>query len=91
MRKKGILVGININNKINFDESMIELKNLCQACEIEEVAHIKQNAKKVNSKFYMGSGKIKEVRDLILEKDVDVVVFNNELSASQLKNIYNHV
>lgn len=87
MRKKGILVGININNKINFDESMIELKNLCQACEIEEVAHIKQNAKKVNSKFYMGSGKIKEVRDLILEKDVDVVVFNNELSASQLKNI----
>ena len=26
MRKKGIIVGININNKNNFDESMIELK-----------------------------------------------------------------
>ncbi|MGL5379948.1 GTPase HflX [Clostridium sp.] len=87
MRKKGILIGININNKINFDESMIEFKNLCQACEIEEVAHIKQNAKKVNSKFYMGSGKIKELRDLIIDIGVDVVVFNNELSASQIKNI----
>lgn len=91
MRKKGILIGININNKINFDESMIELKNLCQACEIDEIAHIKQNAKKVNSKFYMGSGKIKELRDLIIDKDVDVVVFNNELSASQIKNIEDEI
>lgn len=91
MRKKGILIGININNKINFDESMIELKNLCQACEIDEIAQIKQNAKKVNSKFYMGSGKIKELRDLIIDKDVDVVVFNNELSASQIKNIEDEI
>lgn len=91
MRKKGILIGININNKTNFDESMIELKNLCQACEIDEIAHIKQNAKKVNSKFYMGSGKIKELRDLIIDKDVDVVVFNNELSASQIKNIEDEI
>ena len=29
MIKKGIIVGININNKNNFDESMEELKNLC--------------------------------------------------------------
>lgn len=91
MRKKGILIGININNKTNFDESMIELKNLCQACEIDEIAHIKQNAKKVNSKFYMGSGKIKELRDLIIDKDVDIVVFNNELSASQIKNIEDEI
>ncbi|MGL5315124.1 MAG: GTPase HflX, partial [Peptostreptococcaceae bacterium] len=91
MRKKGILIGININNKINFDESMIELKNLCQACEIDEIAQIKQNAKKVNSKFYMGSGKIKELRDLIIDKDVDIVVFNNELSASQIKNIEDEI
>ncbi|MGL5641384.1 MAG: GTPase HflX [Paraclostridium sp.] len=91
MRKKGILIGININNKTNFDESMIELKNLCQACEIDEIAQIKQNAKKVNSKFYMGSGKIKELRDLIIDKDVDIVVFNNELSASQIKNIEDEI
>lgn len=62
MIKKGIIVGININNKNNFDESMEELKNLCLACKIETVGQIKQNSKKVNSTFYMGSGKIDELK-----------------------------
>lgn len=44
MIKKGIIVGININNKNNFDESMEELKNLCLACKIETVGQIKQNS-----------------------------------------------
>ena len=41
MIKKGIIVGININNKNNFDESMEELKNLCLACKIETVGQRK--------------------------------------------------
>lgn len=87
MIKKGIIVGININNKNNFDESMEELKNLCLACKIETVGQIKQNSKKVNSTFYMGSGKIDELKNLVEENNADIVIFNNELSASQVKNI----
>ena len=87
MIKKGIIVGININNKNNFDESMEELKNLCLACQIETVGQIKQNSKKVNSTFYMGSGKIDELKKLVEENNADIVIFNNELSASQVKNI----
>lgn len=91
MRKRGILVGININNKSNFEESMIELENLCSACEIEAVACIEQNLKKINPTFYMGRGKIEELRNLILDNHVDIIVFNNELSASQIKNIEEEV
>ena len=40
MRKRGIIVGININNKNNFEESIIELKNLCIACDIEIVGEM---------------------------------------------------
>ena len=87
MIKKGIIVGININNKNNFDESIEELKNLCIACEIEIVGQIEQNLKKINPTFYMGSGKIDELRNLIEEKNAEIIVFNNELSASQIKNI----
>ena len=58
MRKRGIIVGININNKNNFEESIIELKNLCIACDIEIVGEMEQNLKKINPTFYMGSGKI---------------------------------
>ncbi|WP_343288001.1 GTPase HflX [Turicibacter bilis] len=87
MRKRGIIVGININNKNNFEESIIELKNLCIACDIEIVGEMEQNLKKINPTFYMGSGKIEELRDLIEEMNAEIIVFNNELSASQVKNI----
>ena len=69
MRKRGIIVGININNKNNFEESIIELKNLCIACDIEIVGEMEQNLKKINPTFYMGSGKIEELRDLIEEDE----------------------
>ena len=91
MRKRGIIVGININNKNNFDESIIELKNLCIACDIEIVGEMEQNLKKINPTFYMGSGKIEELRDLIEEMNAEIIVFNNELSASQIKNIEEEV
>ena len=91
MRKRGIIVGININNKNNFEESIIELKNLCIACYIEIVGEMEQNLKKINPTFYMGSGKIEELRDLIEEMNAEIIVFNNELSASQIKNIEEEV
>ena len=77
MIKKGIIVGININNKNNFEESIIELKNLCIACDIEIVGEMEQNLKKINPTFYMGSGKIEELRDLIEEMNAEIIVFNN--------------
>lgn len=91
MRKRGIIVGININNKNNFEESIIELKNLCIACDMEVVGKVEQNLKKINPTFYMGSGKIEELRDLIEEMNAEIIVFNNELSASQIKNIEEEV
>lgn len=91
MRKRVIIVGININNKNNFEESIIELKNLCIACDMEVVGKVEQNLKKINPTFYMGSGKIEELRDLIEEMNAEIIVFNNELSASQIKNIEEEV
>lgn len=91
MRKRVIIVGININNKNNFEESIIELKNLCIACDMEVVGKVEQNLKKINPTFYMGSGKIEELRDLIEKTNAEIIVFNNELSASQIKNIEEEV
>lgn len=91
MRKRVIIVGININNKNNFEESIIELKNLCIACDMEVVGEMEQNLKKINPTFYMGSGKIEELQDLIEKTNAEIIVFNNELSASQIKNIEEEV
>lgn len=89
MNKRGILVGVNLDNRADFNESMVELENLCAACEIDVVAIVEQNAKKINAKYYVGSGKIEELAYLSGVQEADIIVFNNELSASQIKNIEN--
>lgn len=40
-----------------------------------------------NSKTYIGSGKLKEVKEYVDEQDIDVIIFDDELSPSQLRNI----
>jgi len=87
MERKGIVVGININNENGFEESMVELKNLCMACDIEVIGELVQNSKQINKAHYIGSGKLDELKSLVNSEEVDIVIFNNELSSSQLRNI----
>jgi len=87
MERKGVVVGININNENGFEESMVELKNLCMACDIEAIGELVQNSKQINKAHYIGSGKLDELKSLVNSEEVDIVIFNNELSSSQLRNI----
>ncbi len=87
MERKGIVVGININNENGFEESMVELKNLCMACDIEAIGELVQNSKQINKAHYIGSGKLDELKSLVNSEEVDIVIFNNELSSSQLRNV----
>ncbi len=91
MNKRGIIVGLNKDNQVDYTESMVELENLCEACDIQVVAHVVQNAKKVNAKYYIGSGKLEELAYLRAVQEIDIVIFNNELSASQIKNIEDEI
>lgn len=81
--EKGLIVGVNINNQ-SFETEMIELKELCEACEIEILDEVTQNLQKENTKTYVGKGKIEEIKTAILAKDIDVVICNDELSPAQI-------
>lgn len=84
---KAVLIGVNVNNQKNFGESMVELENLVIACDMEVVGRADQNLKAINKATYIGSGKVEEVRNITDELQADVLVFNNELSPSQLRNL----
>lgn len=86
-KEKVLLVGANLNDNEDFLLSMIELASLADALELEVINSISQNIKDVTSSYYIGTGKVKEIRDYIKENHVDLVIFNNELSALQLKNL----
>ena len=86
-KRRAILVGVNVDNQIDFMESMEELENLAVACEMEIVARVEQNLKAINKTFYIGSGKVKELKDFLDNTEADILIFDNELSPSQLRNL----
>lgn len=87
LQQKAILVGVNLNHQEDFDYSMEELANLTEACHIEVVGTLTQNLPKVNKSHYIGTGKIGEVRGLIEGQEANLVIFNDELSPSQIRNL----
>lgn len=86
-KQKVLLVGVNLNDEFYFFKSMSELEELVKACQMQPIGSVVQNLKEINSAFYIGSGKLEEIKDKINELQPDLVVFNNELSPSQLKNL----
>ena len=85
--EKAILIGVNIKDQTDFRESMEELKNLAIARGLLVVGVLEQNLKSVHPAHYIGAGKVEEVRLLLAENKGNVLIFNNELSPSQLHNL----
>ena len=85
--EKGILVGVNIQNDSNFEYSMVELKELARALEVEVVGTITQNLERVTPSHYVGTGKIEEIKRFYDESGANLVIFNDELSPSQIRNL----
>ena len=82
---KAILVGVQLGEDISY--SMEELKGLCEAASIETIGSVIQNMEKPNTATLIGSGKVDEIRELVSNMEADLVVFNDELSGMQLRNL----
>ena len=83
---KGILVGVQYPQMTyDFDISMQELKQLAYACDIEVKAVVIQNLDTISPQYYIGKGKVMEIKELV-EQD-DIVIFNEELTPLQIKNL----
>lgn len=89
-KEKAILVLLNENNKFSEKEieyKIEELKELVRASNGEAKFTVVQNGLSINSKYFIGSGKSEEIKELAENNDIDLVVFNHELSGSQIKNL----
>ncbi|MCG4572060.1 GTPase HflX [Clostridium cochlearium] len=79
--EKAIIVGIEN------EESLDELAELVRACEVSVVGRIFQKKSKMDPALYIGSGKVSEVGLLAQKTGANVVIFDDELSGSQLRNL----
>ncbi|EAD8644631.1 GTPase HflX [Listeria monocytogenes] len=86
MEKKVLIVGISQKQK-DFDYSMEELANLAAANNMEVVGEIRQNIDRENRATYVGKGKVDEIKGLAEMQDARLIIFNDELSPSQIRNL----
>ena len=83
---KAILIGVNYDYmSYDLEISMQELIELAKACHIEVKEVIIQNLKQISSQYYIGKGKVDEIFKRL--DDVDMVIFNEELTPLQVKNL----
>ncbi len=86
-KDRALLVGVNIDYKENFLRLMDELESLAYACNIYVVGREIQNLPEVNKPLYLGKGKAEEIAQKVKALNIDVVIFNNELSHTQIRNL----
>ena len=80
-KEKAILVGINSIDDLD------ELNELLNTAGGIEVGRLVQNITKVDSAYFIGKGKLKELSKEVQIKNADLVIFDNELSGAQIRNI----
>ena len=64
-----------------------EFLELVKAADMEVVMHAKQHMKTVNSATYIGSGKVKEIKEMLESTAVDVVLIDHVLTPLQSRNL----
>lgn len=68
-------------------EYMDELEFLAYTAGAETMARFTQKTDKSDPKYFVGSGKLAEIKEYVAENDIDTLIFDDELTPSQLKNI----
>ncbi|GJQ09999.1 hypothetical protein GpartN1_g1790.t1 [Galdieria partita] len=85
-----IIVGVDCISEasdFSLEETMSELQELCQTAGLCVLAKTYQRLETPNPVTFVGTGKVNEIRNLLVLHDCDTVVFDCELSPSQQKNL----
>lgn len=90
-REKVLLVGVDTGEERDFEASMEELKQLAEACFMESVGLVTQKMEYVHQALYIGTGKVAEVKAAVEMLDADIVIFNDALTPSQIKNLQDEI
>ena len=84
-----ILVGVQAQTDevFDFESTMEELASLSETCQLNVQAEFTQNRQHFDNKYYVGKGKLEDIKAYIEMNDIDVLVANDELNNGTVKNI----
>ncbi|WP_100331006.1 GTPase HflX [Bacillus xiapuensis] len=88
LKERAILVGCQLDEQDGqFFYSMDELASLIETAQGEAVLMLTQKRDRIHPSTYIGKGKVEELKQLEEEFEPDLIVFNDELSPSQVRNL----
>ena len=87
--EKAVLVGLITpqQNEQKVKEYLDELAFLADTAGVEAVKNFTQKLDGPNSVTFVGAGKLQEIKEFVVENELVIVIFDDELSAKQLRNI----
>lgn len=87
-----LLAGVDCEDDPDeLERSMEELAGLARACYMEPVGMITQNMDFINKGLYMGTGKVQELKEAAQMLDAGLIIFNDTLTPSQLRNLQEEI
>ncbi len=86
---RAILVGVKLRDALmhQTEESLQELQQLTETAGIGVVCETIQPRNVPNSTYFIGKGKIEELKEVVAELEADVIIFDEELTPAQTRNI----
>src|SRR5436305_14710900 len=86
---KAVLVGLVYKEQTEamLNEYLDELAFLAETAGAKTVKRFTQRLQHPDSRTFVGSGKLEEIKKYITEKDIDIIIFDDELTGSQISNI----
>ncbi|GAA4332917.1 GTPase HflX [Mucilaginibacter gynuensis] len=92
-QERAILVGVVTANETEAQEKeyLEELEFLVATAGGDTVKYFTQKLQRPERATYVGTGKLEEIKEYVKAEEIDIVVFDDELSPSQLRNIENEL
>ncbi len=84
--KSACVISINFGGT-DFEESVEEIKDLVLSADMKIVSTVNIKRSAPDPKYFLGSGKVEEIKFIIQESKADTVIFNHNLSPSQERNL----
>lgn len=82
-----VLVGVLLPERKTHEPPLLELEGLATAAGVEVVGRLTQRRDKPAGPTYLGKGKVEELEGLVKHSDADVIVFDNDLTPAQTRNL----
>ena len=83
----GILVGVLLPDRDGAQPPLQELEGLATTAGVRVVGHAVQRREAPDAATYIGRGKVEELAALAEKNDADVILFDNDLSPGQTRNL----